>query len=59
MPGFSTPDSERISSCFDSVESSAEDLSVFASFRFFPSRSDEGAGSIGRGRVFEGLSMCI
>ena len=32
---------------------------LFASFRFFPSRSDEGAGSIGRGRVFEGLSMCI
>ena len=32
--GFSKPDSERISSCFDSVEGSAEDLSLFASFVF-------------------------
>ena len=52
-------DTERISSCFDSVEGSAEDLTLFASFLFFPSRSGEGAGSIGRGQVFEGLSMCI
>ena len=43
-----------ISSCFDSVEGSAEDLTLFASSLFFPSRSDEGAGSISRGRVFEG-----
>ena len=55
MPGFSTPDSERISSCFDSVESSAEDLSVFASFRFFPSRSDEGAGILA---VIEFSKVC-
>ena len=41
------------------AEGSAEDLTLFASFRFFPSRSGEGAGSIGRGRVSEGLSMCI